>query len=93
MSNEEQFKFHVNQVVITRAAADALNGTHIYCGLQLHQLGRWGDICEADHQANEDALLNGGRLMSVHKTGSDVVFWIITEWDRSLTTVLLPEDY
>ena len=93
MSNSEQFKFNVNRVVLTRAAAEVLNGTQIYCGLQLHQLGNWGEICEEDRLANEDALLNEGRLMSVYKTGNDIVFWIITEWDRSITTVLLPEDY
>lgn len=91
--SREQFKFHVNQVVITKAAADVLNGTQIYCGLQLHQLGKWGDVSEHDYQVNEDALVSGERLMSVYKTGDDIVFWIITEWDRSLTTVLLPEDY
>ena len=93
MFNAEQFKFNVNQVVVTRAAAEVLNGTQIYCGLQLHQLGKWGDICEEDRQANDDALLNEGRLMSVYKAGDETVFWIITEWDRSVTTVLLPEDY
>lgn len=93
MFNSEKFKFNVNQVVVTRSAAEALNGTQIYCGLQLHQLGKWGDICEEDRLANEDALNHGGRLMSVYTTGSGLVFWIITEWDRSVTTVLLPDDY
>ena len=93
MSNENQFKFHINQAVVTRAAAKLLTGTQIYAALRLHQLGEWGEICEEDRLANEDSLLNQGRLMSVFKTDAGTLFWIITEWDRSVTTVLLPEDY
>jgi hypothetical protein len=93
MFNQGEFKFHVNQVVITKAAADVISGTQVYCGLQLHQMGEWGDICEEDRLANEEALLHGGRLMSVYKIDPETVFWIITEWDLSVTTVLLPEDY
>jgi hypothetical protein len=93
MFNQGEFKFHVNQVVITKAAADVISGTQVYCGLQLHQMGEWGDICEEDRLANEEALLQGGRLLSVYKIDPETVFWIITEWDLSVTTVLLPEDY
>ncbi len=93
MSNQDEFKFHINQAVVTRAASEALTGSQIYGALTLHQLGDWGDICEEDRKSNDNALLNNGRLMSVFKAGDGLVFWIITEWDRSLTTVLLPEDY
>lgn len=93
MSNEEQFKFQLNQVVATKAASEVLTGSQIYGALRLHQLGDWGDVCDEDRKENEDALLHDGRLMSVFTTGSGVVFWVITEWDRSVTTVLLPEDY
>jgi len=42
---------------------------------------------------NEAGLRNGGRLSSLYRTTGKTKFWIITEWDRSATTVLLPEDY
>lgn len=93
MSNQDEFKFHINQAVVTSAASERLTGSQIYAALVLHQLGNWGDICEEDRKANDDALLNNGRLMSVFKDDNGVIFWIITEWDRSLTTVLLPDDY
>ena len=47
----------------------------------------------SDWQLNEDALKHGDRLLSVYHTHDDVKFWIITESDRSATTVLLPSDY
>jgi len=46
-----------------------------------------------DRQANDRALSVGGRLCSVYYSGSGLEFWVITEADRSVTTVLMPEDY
>ena len=48
---------------------------------------------EEDQQANEDALLQGERLLSVYRTSKDVKLWVITEADRSSTCVLLPDEY
>lgn len=73
--------------------------------LARHVTGDWGELCAEDAQTNRDALVHGGRLMSVYRldvpadlaTGSDEVpdtrLWIITEADRSVTTLLLPEEY
>jgi hypothetical protein len=61
--------------------------------LQRHQAGDWGDVDEHDRQENELSLKNGFRLLSVYHAANGVKFWIITEADRSATTVLLPEDY
>ena len=55
--------------------------------------GDWGDLCSEDKQANDDALSVGARLLSAYHTGDGRKFWIITEADRSVTTVLLPEEY
>lgn len=55
--------------------------------------GDWGDLCEEDRQANEDALNRDLRLLSAYSDRNGAKFWIITEADRSLTTILLPEDY
>lgn len=58
-----------------------------------HVRGDWGEVCEDDKQANEDALRDGDRLLSAYRTTRGVNLWIITEHDRSVTTILLPEEY
>ena len=85
-------KFNLGQTVITSNALDKLNQFTVADAILRHACGDWGDVCDEDRQSNEDALKHGNRLLSVYKD-KDEVFWIITEWDRSVTTVLLPEDY
>ncbi|RIJ09982.1 hypothetical protein DXT77_14665 [Pseudomonas sp. 91RF] len=58
-----------------------------------HMQGDWGDLCLEDCKLNEDALINGDRLMSVYNINAEQKIWIITEADRSVTTILLPEEY
>lgn len=60
--------------------------------LARHQAGDWGDLCQEDAEANRQALEEGDRLLSSYRAGARKV-WIITEADRSVTTILLPEDY
>lgn len=89
-------KFESSQIVITPAARDAFDESFIQSCLQRHLTGDWGDLCDEDKASNDAALVEGqeGRLFSSYKhpqTGDKV--WIITEWDRSATTVLLPSDY
>ena len=57
-----------------------------------HQSGDYGNICAEDKEQNDFGVAKGERIMSVYKVGEQDV-WIITERDRSVTTVLLPEDY
>lgn len=61
--------------------------------LKRHLFGDWGDVDPDDGQANEDALQHGGRIFSVYHTRRGVKLWVITEADRSATTILLPEEY
>jgi hypothetical protein len=61
--------------------------------LRRHARGDWGELCREDWEANERALFGNGRLLSVYHDRAGQKFYIITEYDRSLTTVLLPEDY
>ena len=61
--------------------------------LRRHARGDWGELCRADWEANEQALFSNGRLLSVFYDRTGQKFYIITENDRSITTVLLPEDY
>ena len=85
-------RFPIGQVVITANAEARLNPINVEQGLSRHARGDWGDICPEDASLNEDALKEGDRLVSVYGEG-DRKFWIITECDRSVTTVLMPEDY
>jgi hypothetical protein len=58
-----------------------------------HGQGDWGEISSQDAQANVDALSLGGRLLSSYTLAGDTKIWIITEADRSSTTILLPSEY
>lgn len=60
--------------------------------LSRHQSGDWGGVVPEDAEANERALERGGRIFSSYRMFGKKI-WIITEWDRSLTTVLLPSEY
>ena len=61
--------------------------------LHRHVGGDWGEVCEEDAQANQDALRGGLRLLSSYRLADGVKVWLITEADRSSTTLLMPEDY
>jgi len=61
--------------------------------LARHHRCDWGDVCQEDQEANDEALQSGGRLMSVYKLNENDRIWIITEADRSSTCVLTPSCY
>jgi hypothetical protein len=84
--------FPLGQVVITANASARLHSAAVHDGLRRHGSGDWGDLDPEDIQSNEDALEHGGGLFSAYGKG-DGRFWIITERDRSVTTILLPEDF
>lgn len=86
-------KFPLGRIMATPNALSQIPPEEVFSALARHQSGDWGEVCVEDRQANETALLDGSRLLSVYRTAAGVKFWIITEWDRSTTTVLLPEDY
>lgn len=86
-------RFHPGHLMITRNAKDVLPRVEVNAAINRHLQGDWGDVCQSDWQLNEDALKQGDRLLSVYHTQDGEKFWIITESDRSATTVLLPSDY
>jgi hypothetical protein len=86
-------KFPLGRLVATPNAINSLTHGDTLNALNRHRSGDWGDVCEEDRQANKRALIEGTRLLSVYHSIKGVKFWIITEADRSATTVLLPEDY
>ena len=85
--------FSLGSIVITANARRELLQPEILAALRRHQAGDWGALDDHNRQANDRALTHGGRLLSAYNSGLGLRFWIITEADRSVTTVLMPEDY
>ena len=85
--------FKLGQTLITPNARDTLNPEDVRAALQRHARCDWGDCSEDDAVENEFALDKYLRLFSVYHDRNGVKFWIITEADRQVTTILLPEDY
>ncbi len=87
--------FSLGQVVATPPCLTALKkaGQSPDLFLSRHVKGDWGNVNEHDAQVNEDALWGSSRIMSVYQTTCGEVIWLITEADRSSTTLLLPSDY
>ncbi|MCB9140491.1 MAG: hypothetical protein H6642_19330 [Caldilineaceae bacterium] len=87
--------FPLGHTLATPGALEALEEAHMspLVLLSRHSQGDWGDLCDADRQENERALKRGGRLFSAYNIGAKVRIWIITESDRSATTLLLPMEY
>lgn len=61
--------------------------------LTRHEAGDWGEVCPEDWQENELAIREAFRILSAYTLRTGVRIWIITDADRSATTVLLPEEY
>jgi hypothetical protein len=86
-------KFPFGRIVATPNALNQIPNPEILNALSRHVRGDWGTLDKQDWNANEQALMHGGRLFSIYVSSQNIKFWIITENDRSATTVLLPEDY
>lgn len=91
-------KFSLGKVVMTRGVGDRVAEDEGFVkfvleSLKRHVRGDWGDLDRKDEQANELALREGLRLLSAYKYSGDEKIWIITEADRSATTILFPEEY
>jgi len=86
-------KFRLGHLVSTPNALATLTQDDILAGIYRHSAGDWGEVDEHDRRQNEVALEKGGRLFSAYRSTKGVKFWLITEADRSSSTVLLPEDY
>jgi len=86
-------RFSFGRVVITRNALEQLPLDEVKAALRRHGRGDWGELTSHDLAANEWALKYEGRLLSIYAAANGTRFYIITESDRSATTILLPEDY
>ena len=85
--------FRLGRIVTTPNALHSLTQDDILLGIQRHQAGDWGDLTDDNRAANDRALAQGGRIVSAYHATNGTRFWLITEADRSKTTILLPEDY
>ena len=89
--------FPLGQIYMTRGVNDKVadDGTFakfVWHSLKRHANGDWGDLCEEDRRENELSLTKGFRLLSAYQNEGQKI-WIITEADRSATTILFPEEY
>ena len=90
-----QPRFKLGKVLATPGALKALSTVNKCPSAYLsrHVSGDWGDLCPEDAEENELSLQNGYRLLSAYMLDNKTKLWIITEADRSATTLLLPNEY
>ena len=92
-------KFSLGQLVMTKGVHSKIKddvdfAVGVLDAFERYQRCDWGDLCDEDKALNEQALTDtdGGRIFAVYTCGNDKI-WIITEHDRSVTTILFPEEY
>jgi hypothetical protein len=87
--------FQLGEVVATPGAVETMQRHNVLpqALLQRHVTGDWGVLCDEDIQSNNDAVQHGDRILSNYPIANNVRIWVITEWDRSVTTLLLPSEY
>jgi hypothetical protein len=94
----EKAKFEAGQIVCTKGVSDEMakdGDFYVFVLYSLHEYLKcnWGDTCEGDSKVNDIAVERGDeRIFAVYKMNGYTI-WIITEWDRSVTTVLFPYEY
>ena len=100
MIAKSQPKFSLGQIVATPGALEALEKANQSAieFIQRHARGDWGDVCDEDREANDEALIDGSRLLSAYRTSLGEKIWVITEaaddsGKRAATTILLPSEY
>lgn len=91
-------KFNMGWLMMTRGvndlvAEDERFAKFVVACIARHLSGDWGDVCEADKKENEVSLKEGFRLLSSYENEGMPKIWIITEADRSATTILFPQEY
>jgi len=89
-------RFALGQLVATPGALAALDEANTSPAelIGRHLAGDWGTVDKDDWRSNDRALLEGTRLLSAYQLpGTGEKIWVITEWDRSATTLLLPSEY
>lgn len=93
--DEPRPRFALGQLVATPGALESLQkaGQSPLELIARHVTGDWGDLGEEDKQENEFSVEKGYRILSAYRLESGEKVWVITEADRSATTILLPSEY
>jgi len=86
-------RFNPGRLCMTPSVASTVPADEILKALEQHAAGDWGLVDQSDWEQNDQALTNDKRLFSVYQSSAGQKFWIITEANRTQTTVLLPEEY
>jgi hypothetical protein len=86
-------RIHLGRVVATPGVLHLVSNDEVTLALARHASGDWGLVDTGDARANDEAVEHGGRILSAYETTAGVRYWILTEADRSMTTVLLPSEY
>ena len=89
-------RFALGRIVMTSGVAELVASGVIADPMHYvlrHALGDWGDLCDEDKAVNQRALRQGHQLISVYQIGPHTKVYVITEGDRSVTTLLLPSEY
>ena len=97
--------FELGQLVATAGVAEAMSSCEtfalfVFDCLKRYCKGDWGEMCEGDIETNNESVaLDDGRILASYDMPADIPIdyadkiWIITEWDRSVTTILFPDEY
>jgi hypothetical protein len=85
--------FPLGQLLMTPGVQEKIPPSEMLQALRRHAHGDWGDLDDEDRRSNDLSVRDGSRLLSAYHSKEGVKFWIITEADRSATTVLLPDEY
>jgi hypothetical protein len=86
-------RFESGEIIVTADAARTIPPLDIKTALTRHLRGDWGDLGPEDRQRNDETLERGGTLASIFTASNGTKFYVLTEADRSATTILLPEEY
>ena len=89
--------FKTGKIYMTKGINDTIADNEQFSkevvqALQKYKSHNWGDLCEEDKQLNDEAIINGDRIVAAYKTSQGKIY-IITEHDRSATTILFAEEY
>lgn len=96
---DRTIKFNFGKIYMTNGIDNLAQENEKFCefvekSLARHLTGDWGDLPEEDKALNNSALANGDdRIFSSYNFNGGSKIWIITEWDRSATTILFPDEY
>ncbi|QPI43594.1 plasmid related protein [Pectobacterium aroidearum] len=96
LSTVTKLRFSPGAIIMTSGIANLVEQGHLNPAAYLnrHLCGDWGELGENDRRQNDHALASGeDRLFSSYQVNPNLKIWIITEWDRSVTTLLLPSEY